>query len=187
VILRRALRAAHAPAQLATPLALALALALAACLTLGACGFALRGTQQLPFDTIALNFPAESPLGVELARDIRTGTHTRIVDDPTKAAAIFDLIAETANPDRQVLTYNAQGRAIEYTLRYRLYFRLRDARGREVIEPTELSAQRDISFNDSQRLSKESEEQLLFRDMRSDVIQQLLRRLAAARPYASAD
>lgn len=155
------------------------------CVAVAACGFTLRGTQQLPFATIALNFPLNSPLGTELARNIRTGTTTQIVSDPTKAAAIFDLMGETR--DRQVLTLNAQGRAIEYSLRDRLRFRLRDAQGREVIEPTELLAQRDISFNDSQRLSKESEEVLLYRDMQTDLVQQLLRRLAAAKPYATAD
>jgi LPS-assembly lipoprotein len=154
---------------------------------LAGCGFTLRGTQQLPFATIALNFPVNSPLGVELARYIRTGTHTQVVEDPTKAAAVFELIAETPSPERQVLTYNAQGRAVEYTLRYRLLFRVRDARGRDIIETTELSAQRAISFNDSQALSKETEEQLLFRDMRSDVVQQVLRRLGAAKPYAAED
>jgi len=152
---------------------------------LGACGFALRGTQQLPFATIALNFPPNSPLGTELARNIRTGTTTQIVSDPAKAQATFDLIGEFR--DRQVLTLNAQGRAIEYSLRDRLRFRLRDAQGREVIEPTELLAQRDISFNDSQRLSKESEETLLYRDMQTDLVQQLLRRIAAAKPYATSD
>jgi LPS-assembly lipoprotein len=154
---------------------------------LGACGFTLRGTQQLPFATIALNFPPNSPLGVELARYIRTGTRTRVVDDASKANAVFELVAESPGPERQVLTYNAQGRAVEYTLRYRLVFRVRDAQGRDMIETTELSAQRAISFNDSQALSKESEEQLLFRDMRSDVVQQVLRRLAAAKPYAAED
>jgi LPS-assembly lipoprotein len=162
----------------------ALALALS-CALLAACGFTLRGTQQLPFATIALSFPPNSPLGTELARNIRTGTNTQIVIDPTKAAAVFELIGETR--DRQVLTLNAQGRAIEYSLRDRLRFRLRDAQGREVIEPTELLAQRDISFNDSQRLSKESEETLLYRDMQTDLVQQLLRRIAAAKPYAAAD
>lgn len=161
------------------------ALCLMLCTALAGCGFTLRGTQQLPYPTIALNFPPNSPLGIELTRNIRTGTHTQIVDDPTKAAAIFDLIAESQ--DRRTLTLNAQGRAVEYSLFYRLVFRLRDAQGREVIEPTELRAQRDISFNDSQRLSKESEEQLLYRDMRSDVVQQLLRRLAAAKPYVAAN
>jgi len=157
-------------------------LALLAAAALGACGFALRGTQQLPFASIALNFPPNSPLGIELARNIRTGTGTQIVTDAATAAATFDLLGETR--DRQVLTLNAQGRAIEYSLRDRLRFRLRDAQGREVIEPTELLVQRDIAFNDSQRLSKESEEALLYRDMQTDLVQQLLRRIAAAKPYA---
>ena len=152
---------------------------------LGACGFALRGTQNLPFASIVLNFPPNSPLGTELARNIRTGTNTSIVTDAAAAAASFDLLGETR--DRQVLTLNAQGRAIQYSLRERLRFRLRDAQGREIIEPTELLVQRDISFNDSQRLSKESEETLLYRDMQTDLVQQLIRRLAAAKPYAAAD
>jgi LPS-assembly lipoprotein len=162
---------------------LALCLALAA--ALGACGFHLRGVQQLPFDTIALNFPPNSPLGTELARNIRTGTSTQIVTDASKAGAVFELMGEMR--DRQILTLNAQGRAIQYSLRDRLRFRLRDAQGREMIEPTDLQVQRDISFNDSQRLSKESEEVLLYRDMQTDLVQQLLRRIAAAKPYASAD
>jgi len=152
---------------------------------LTACGFKLRGTQQLPFATIALNFPPNSPLGTELARNIRAGTTTQIISDPTKAEAVFDLLGELR--DRQVLTIDAQGRALEYTLRDRLRFRLRDAKGREVIEPTDLQVQRDISFNDSQRLSKESEEALLYRDMQTDLVQQLLRRIAAAKPYAASE
>lgn len=154
-------------------------------LALAGCGFQLRGVQQLPFATIALNIPPNSPLGTELARNIRTGTNTEIVADAGKAAAVFELIGETR--DRQILTLNAQGRAIQYSLRDRLRFRLRDAQGREMIEPTDLQVQRDISFNDSQRLSKESEETLLYRDMQTDLVQQLLRRIAAAKPYASAN
>jgi LPS-assembly lipoprotein len=38
-----------------------------------------------------------------------------------------------------------------------------------------------VSYDDTQVLAKESEEQLLFRDMQSDMVQQILRRLAAAR------
>jgi LPS-assembly lipoprotein len=163
-----------------------LCLASLACLGLGACGFALRGTQQLPYPTIALVVPANSPLASELARSIRTGTHTRVVSDPAQAAAIFDLLAEVRGEHVNALV-NAQGRTTDYTLRFRLRFRLRDAQGREVIESTELQAQRDISFNDSQRLSKESEEALLIRDMQSDLVQQVLRRIAAAKPYAASD
>jgi LPS-assembly lipoprotein len=40
----------------------------------------------------------------------------------------------------------------------------------------------DITLNDSDILAKESEEQILFRDMQADMVQQLLRRLSSARP-----
>jgi LPS-assembly lipoprotein len=150
-----------------------------------ACGFTLRGVQELPYKTIALNIPLNAPLGVELARSIRTGTHTQVVTDAAAAAAIFDLLYDVH--EHVNVLVNAQGRTTDYTLRERLRFRLRDAQGREVIESTELQVQRDITFNDSQRLSKESEETLLARDMQSDLVQQLLRRLAAAKPYASAN
>ena len=46
--------------------------------------------------------------------------------------------------------------------------------------------QRDISFTESAALAKEAEEALLYRTMQTDIVQQLVRRLAtlahAARP-----
>jgi LPS-assembly lipoprotein len=154
-------------------------------LLLAACGFQLRGTQHLPFPTIALTFPPNSPLGISLVRNIRTGTTTQVTTEVNKASAVLELIDEKQS--RDVLTLDSQGRAIEYTLIDRLRIRLRDDRGREVIEPTVLEVHRDISFNDSQRLSKESEEALLYRDMQADLVQQIMRRLAAAKPYAATD
>ena len=40
---------------------------------------------------------------------------------------------------------------------------------------------RDVSYNETQALAKEAEEALLMRNMQSDMVQQLLRRLAAVR------
>ena len=41
---------------------------------------------------------------------------------------------------------------------------------------------RDVSYNESEALSKEAEFELLYRDMRNDAVQQIIRRLAAAKP-----
>ena len=41
--------------------------------------------------------------------------------------------------------------------------------------------ERDISFNEAAVLAKEAEESLLYRDMEADLVQQLMRRLAALR------
>jgi LPS-assembly lipoprotein len=66
-------------------------------------------------------------------------------------------------------------------LRYRVGFRLYDAKGRNFMPPNEIQLTRDISFNEGQVLAKESEEALLYSDMQSDMVQQIIRRLVAAR------
>jgi LPS-assembly lipoprotein len=146
------------------------------------CGFRLRGARALPFETLYLAIPPNSPLGAELARNIRAGTNTRVIETREKADAILEIVAESR--EREVLALNAQGRAREYQLRLALGFRLTDGKGRELIAPTRLVAQRDVSFNDAQVLAKESEETLLYRDMQTDLVQQILRRIAAARADA---
>ena len=66
-------------------------------------------------------------------------------------------------------------------MRQRFSFRLVDKHGQEVIAPNEILLRRDLAFDDSQVLAKEQEEILLYRDMQGDLVQQLMRRLSAAR------
>jgi LPS-assembly lipoprotein len=155
---------------------------LLAALALAACGFHLRGEQKLPFDTIYVNTPPNSLLGATLSRQIRSGTNARTVQLASEATAVLDILGEAR--DKEILTLNSQGRAVEYKLIYRLRFRLHDGKGREFISATEMRAQRDISINDSQVLAKQSEEELLYRDMQTDMVLQLLRRIAAVRTHA---
>lgn len=148
-------------------------------LATAACGFQLRGQAKLPFETLYVAIPEISPLGIELKRNIIAGTHTRVVNDPAQAQAILDLVSEERG--KSILSFDTAGRVREFQLRYRLSFRVRDARGRDYLPQSEIRVTRDISFDDAQQvLSKESEEQLLFRDMQKDVVEQILRRLAAA-------
>jgi LPS-assembly lipoprotein len=69
----------------------------------------------------------------------------------------------------------------EFQLRYRVAFRVHDGKGGEFVPQTSIALTRDITFNDTDVLAKEAEEQLLFRDMQSDMVQQIMRRLAASR------
>jgi LPS-assembly lipoprotein len=68
----------------------------------------------------------------------------------------------------------------EYQLRYRVAFRVHDGKGGDYVPQTTIQLTRDISFNDSEILAKEAEEGLLYRDMQTDMVQQIMRRLAAA-------
>jgi LPS-assembly lipoprotein len=84
-----------------------------------------------------------------------------------------------------VVAINSQGRATEYQLRLRIRFRVLDKDALELIAPTDLIARRDITFNESDLLAKESEEGLLYRDMQSDLVRQMVNRLAGIRTDAS--
>jgi LPS-assembly lipoprotein len=143
-----------------------------------ACGFHLRGQARLPFETLYVAIPDVSPLGIELKRNIIAGTQTKLVNDPSQAQAILELVAEQR--DKTILSFDTAGQVREFQLRYRLRFRVHDARGRNYLPPSDIRLTRDVSYNSTQILAKESEEQLLFRDMQSDMVQQILHRLAAA-------
>lgn len=150
--------------------------------SLSACGFHLRGSNgsfTMPFQSIYLAFPDTSPLGVELKRNLRGGD-TRVTDSPEQAQARLDVVSESRG--KSILSLNSQGRVREYLLTYTLVFRVRDAAGADMLAPTEISLKRSITFNETEVLAKESEEALLYRDMQSDLVQQILRRLAAIKP-----
>ena len=49
-----------------------------------------------------------------------------------------------------------------------------------VVPRTQVQLTRDVTYSDTEILAKEAEEQLLFRDMQTDFVQQILRRLSAA-------
>ena len=147
---------------------------------LSACGFHLRGTANLPFKSMYLGSATDTPLGIELKRNIQASGDTIVLPKEQGAEAIMDVLAQTQ--EKVILTLNSQGRAREYTLFYKFMFRLRDAQQKELMAPTEITLKRDISYSESQELSKVAEEALLYRDMQSDLVRQILRRLAALKP-----
>ncbi|WP_374040206.1 LPS assembly lipoprotein LptE [Massilia sp. IC2-477] len=158
-------------------------LAVLAAAILAGCGFQLRGSNgqyNMPFKSIYLAFTETSPLGTELKRNLRAGDGVRIETDASKAEALFDVLSESRG--KAILSLNSLGRVREYSLSYTLVFRVRDASNRELLGPTEITLRRNIAFDESQVLAKESEEQLLYRDMQADLVQQILRRLAAIKP-----
>ena len=149
-------------------------------LALGGCGFALRKAPDFAFTSLFTGLPESSPLGVELRRSLQSSGKVQVITDPrrlSEAQVILDVLADQR--EKVVLSRNASGQVRENQLRIRFRFKLRTLAGKELIPESEITQQRDITFNESVALSKESEEALLYRDMQSDIVQQLVRRLAA--------
>ncbi|MGE4375982.1 MAG: LPS assembly lipoprotein LptE [Burkholderiaceae bacterium] len=152
-------------------------------LALSACGFRLRGVPEFAFRSLYIMAPPGMPLARELQRTIESsGSSLQLVTDPAAmptAEVILELLS--ARQERVVVGRNASGEVRELELRLRVQFRLRTPTGVELIPPTELLQKRDISYSESIALAKEAEEALLVRNMQTDVVQQLMRRLAAVR------
>ena len=161
-----------------------LALATAAALLLAACGFQLRGAADMPFETLYVP-GATGGIALELKRHIQSGSATRVVDDPKAAQAQLQFSEETRS--KEILALSAAGRVREYRLIYRVGFRVDDGKGANFVPPSTVTLTRDVTYDDAVALAKETEEQLLVRDLQADMVQQIMRRLAAALPPAAAN
>lgn len=147
---------------------------------LSACGFHLRGEVSLPYSSLYIDLPESNTLRAKLARSIKAGSRTTLGNSATESQAVLAIAG--GSMVKNILSLNAAGRVREYQLVRTFSFRVHDASGRDLIPPGQIVVRRDITFNDAQVLSKQAEEGLLIRDMEDDVVQQLLRRLAASKP-----
>ena len=162
--------------------ALGLALAVAATLLQG-CGFALRGAPNYVFDTVAVTPERSGGVAAELSRLL--GSRVRPATTPAGATPP-DAIVEVLSESRQkvVVGVNAAGLVREFELRLAVRFSVRTPKGKVLIEPTDIRLERTVSFNEAAVLSKETEEVMLNRDMQTDAVQQIVRRLAAIKSLA---
>jgi LPS-assembly lipoprotein len=152
---------------------------LIAAVLISGCGFQLRGTATLPFDTISV--PSETPLAIDLQRNIASGTNAKVVPQSENPQAVLALLSE--GRERLILSLNADGQVTEYELRYLVAFRVYSPKGTEFIPSSQIVLRRPITFND-QVLAKEQEAELIYREMQQDMVQLIMRRLAAAKPGA---
>ncbi len=149
-------------------------------MTLSSCGFQLRGQVSVPFQTLYVETPGfgYSVFANDLERAIRSGSATRIVTNRDEAEAVLKIIGEVQ--EKKILSLSSAGRVREFELRYRVAYRLTDKDAIDLAPPGEISLRRDMTYDDTQVLAKESEEALLYRDMKADAVQQMLRRLSVA-------
>jgi LPS-assembly lipoprotein len=147
-----------------------------------ACGFHLRGEAHYAFETLYLNSPASQPLTLELRRSLEGVGSAQLVSSPDQAQAILDITAVENN--KQILSLSIGGKVAEYLLTKRVLFRVRDAAGNDWLPTSELLVRRTYTYNDSEALAKEAQEQRLWGEMQDDAVAQLVRRLQSAKKPA---
>jgi LPS-assembly lipoprotein len=153
-------------------------LALPPVAVLAGCGFQLRQPARLAFASIALTgFAPRSAMAEELRREL--ARQVRVVQSPAEAEVVLQALEDVR--ERSVVASTAAAQVRELQLRLRLHFRATTPGGRELIPRAELMLSRDLSYRETAALAKAHEEAELVREMQSDIVAQVLRRLAAVR------
>ena len=166
---------------LSTPMRFIVAAILFA-LALASCGFHLRGEATYAFSTIYVNAPGAPLLAAEMKRALNSTGSAKTVDDSKQAQVILDipLVAD----DKEVLSISGAGAVEEYALIKRVSFRLHDPLGNDWLPAGEIQLRRSYTFSESQVLARGSQEERLLKEMQTDAVQQLIRRLQAAKKPA---
>jgi LPS-assembly lipoprotein len=147
---------------------------------LAGCGFELKRAPEFAFRAIRLaGFAPRSPLAAELRERIESSAATVVVDNPAQAQVVLQALTDAR--EKSVVASTAAGQVTEFQLRLRFRFRLVGAAGKELIAPTELLQNRDLSYTESAALAKEQEEAVLYRAMQSDIVSQVMRRLGSVK------
>lgn len=148
---------------------------------LNGCGFKLRGSQAFAFQRIALLPSPGGAVAQELRSSFGSAVQVLAADAPlTQAQLVLTLVDEQR--EKMVVGTNVSGQVREFQLRLRARLSVRTPKGKVIAADDEIVQRRDISYNESAALAKEAEEALLYRDMQTDIVQQILRRLAAIQP-----
>ena len=92
-------------------------------MTLAGCGFHLRGTADVPFQTLYLP-SSDSGIALDLKRYVQAGTRARVVDNPQRAEAVLAFTDE--NREKNILSLTSAGRVSDFQLKYRVGFRVHD-------------------------------------------------------------
>ncbi len=106
----------------------------------------------------------------------------QVVDAIAHADVVLTVLLD--QEERKASAFSTSAKVREVELLRRFDFSLADTRGNVLLESSPITMRRFVSYSEDEATGKEEEFETLLRDMRNDTAQQVLRRLAAARPAA---
>jgi LPS-assembly lipoprotein len=153
--------------------------AIAVAIALAGCGFHLRGQATYRFDSIYVNAPGAPAFATELKKALENAGSAKLAADPQNAQVILDI--PLAIDDKDVLSLSPGGRAREFALQKRVQIRLHDKEGNDWLPADQIIIRRTYLYDDTERLARQIQENRLLKEMQTDAVRQVVRRLQAAR------
>ncbi|MEM1114076.1 MAG: LPS assembly lipoprotein LptE [Pseudomonadota bacterium] len=147
---------------------------------LAACGFQLRGTGaglEVPTDWLEMHLASSNPNG-ELSREVTNQFAAQGVNWQERDSANYTLRLGRERVSQRSLSLNAQARAAEIEITMRVQFSVVDNTGTEVIAPVDATIVQQMENDPANIVGKTEEARLIRGEMRVDIAQQMLRRIA---------
>ena len=149
---------------------------------LSGCGFHLRDTSAVALPPelsnlrVTMGGAGYPPLLVEVRNALLALGNVRLTDDVSAAVPVLQLHSESSTS--QVLTIDSSGRISAYLLNYRVDYSLLGADKKPLLQNQSVKLQREYGFDRLNVIASEKQGEFLQNEMRRDVAQQILRRLA---------
>ena len=142
------------------------------------CGFHLQGRQPMPeaFSFTYIDTKDEQTDFVQDLRKALIASGSKVIRTQGSSGATVTVHEDELT--ERILSVSARNIPTEYELTYRVKFSV-TANGKTLIDDEEISATRDFSFEESQLLAKEREQEILREALARDLVALVMRRLAS--------
>lgn len=145
-------------------------------ITLSSCGFKLKGSYEIPYQTIYLQAAGESRVGRIIKRQIQRKSNIEIVQTLSAAEATINILEEVST--RAVAVLSNVGGVDEYELIYTVRYRIGPGQNSSSMQEGQIVLRRKITHSDLDIAAKSNEEDVLINDMASEAATGILVRLS---------
>jgi len=145
-------------------------------ITLSSCGFKLKGSYEIPYQTIYLQAAGESRVGRIIKRKIQRKSNIEIVQTLSAAEATINILEEVST--RAVAVLSNVGSVDEYELIYTVRYRVGPGQNSSNMTEGQIVLRRKITHSDLDIAAKSNEEDALINDMASEAATGILVRLS---------
>jgi len=145
-------------------------------ITLSSCGFKLKGSYEIPYQTIYLQAAGESRVGRIIKKKIQRKSNIEIVQTLSAAEATINILEEVST--RAVAVLSNVGSVDEYELIYTVRYRIGPGQNSSSMQEGQIVLRRKITHSDLDIAAKSNEEDALINDMASEAATGILVRLS---------
>jgi LPS-assembly lipoprotein len=145
-------------------------------MTLSSCGFKLKGSYEIPYQTIYLQAAGESRVGRIIKKKLQRRPNIEIVQTLSAAEVAINILEEAST--RTVAVLSNAGSVDEYELIYTIRYKIELSENSSSSVERHIVLRRKITHSDLDIAAKSNEENSLIDDMASEAATSILVRLS---------